>query len=116
MRMPLVARRAARLVIAVALAGPAAAVRLALSQPFDIAVGVAQIWTGLVLLATVIVTVRRMLASPAVTLQSIYAALSTFLIIGLVFAASCAAMDGLGGVPSFEPGDSKTFQYFSFTG
>lgn len=118
MRTPLVSRRAAKLVIAVVLIGSAIAVGLALAQPSASAVGVAEIWTGLVLLATVLVIVRRVLASTTVTLQSIYAALSAYIILGLMFAAFYGAMSRLGGGPFFangSPGNTKTFQYFSFT-
>jgi hypothetical protein len=118
MRTPLVSRRVARAMIAVVFVGSAVAVGLALSQPSESALGAAQIWTGLVLLTTVIVIVRRVLASNTVTLQSIYAALSAYIIIGLMFAAFYGAMSHLGAVPFFadgQPGNTRTFQYFSFT-
>jgi hypothetical protein len=53
-----------------------------------------------------------------VTLQSIYGAVSAYIIIGLMFAAFYGAMDRLGQAPFFadgQPGDTRTFQYFSFT-
>jgi hypothetical protein len=62
--------------------------------------------------------VRRVLAKPTVTIQSIYGALSAYLIIGLMFAAGYAAMQHLGETDFFannQPANTQTFQYFSFT-
>ena len=117
LRTPLVPRRIARVIVAVVLVGSVVAFGLALTEN-DTALGVAQVWTGLVLLATVVTIVRRVLASSSVTLQSIYAALSAYIIIGLMFAAFYGAMNRLGGAAFFansQPDDIKTFQYFSFT-
>jgi hypothetical protein len=80
--------------------------------------GAADLWKGLLLLLTAALIVRRVLAQPAVTLQSIFGALSAYLIIGLMFAAFYAAFDRLGFVPFFarhQPANTQTFQYFSFT-
>jgi ion channel len=118
LRNSLIARWITRLVIVVVLAGSALAFGVAVAQPSTAAVGAAQLWTGLVLLAAVVVILRRVLASTSVTLQSIYGALSAYMIIGLMFAAFYAAMDKLGGGAFFangQPGDTRTFQYFSFT-
>jgi Ion channel len=118
LRNALVPRRIARAALAVVLGGSAVVAGLALSRPSDAVLGAAQIWTGLILLATVIVIVRRILASTSVTLQSIYAALAAYMILGLMFAAFYAAMNHLGSGPFFangSPGNTKTFQYFSFT-
>jgi ion channel len=118
LRSSLVPRSVARAGIAVLLSGSAVAVALALLSPSDAVLGAAQIWTGLVLLATVVVIVRRILADTSVTLQSIYAALAAYMIIGLMFAAWYAAMERLGTGPFFannSPGNTQTFQYFSFT-
>jgi hypothetical protein len=76
------------------------------------------LWKTLLLLMTVIMVVRRVLAKPTVTIQSIYGALSAYLIIGLMFAAGYAAMQHLGEPDFFannQPADTQTFQYFSFT-
>ena len=65
-----------------------------------------------------ILVVRRVLARPTVTIQSIYGALSAYLIVGLMFAACYAAMPYLSGTDFFashEPANTQTFQYFSFT-
>jgi hypothetical protein len=80
--------------------------------------GAADLWKSFVLLMTVILIVRHVLAKPAVTIQSIYGALSAYLITGLMFAACYAAIGHLGHSGFFvdhEPGTTQTFQYFSFT-
>ena len=62
--------------------------------------------------------VRRVLAKPEVTIQSIYGALSAYLIIGLMFAACYAAFEHVGQQDFFannQPANTQTFQYFSFT-
>ena len=56
------------------------------------------LWKTLILLMTVVMVVRRVLAKPTVTIQSIYGALSAYLIIGLMFAAGYAAIEHLGEV------------------
>lgn len=118
LRNALVPRRVARAAAVVVLAGSAAAAGLVLFRPSDAVLGAAQIWTGLILLVTVIVIVRRILAETSVTLQSIYAALAAYMIIGLMFAAFYMAMNRLGSGPFFangSPVSGRTFQYFSFT-
>jgi hypothetical protein len=110
--------RTRRLIGIVGLAGSAAAIGLALTRPSNAAVAAASIWTGLLLLTTVIVIVRRILSFATVTGQSIYAAISTYLLLGLMFAAFYAAIAHLHGGHFFadgRPGKSQTFQYFSFT-
>jgi hypothetical protein len=80
--------------------------------------GAADIWAALLLLLMVVVILRRILAAPVVTLQSIYGAVSAYLIIGLMFASFYAAMYYLGGGHFFatnEHGSTANFQYFSFT-
>jgi hypothetical protein len=105
------------LIGAVAIAGSAAALGAALTGT-DAGIGVAQLWKGCVLMLTGVFIVRRVLARPTVTIQSIYGALSTYIIIGLMFAAFYAAIEHLGGAPFFadkQPANPQTFQYFSFT-
>jgi hypothetical protein len=80
--------------------------------------GEAELWKALMLLLTAIVVVRRILARPTVTIQSIYGALSAYLIVGLMFAACYAAVQDLAGSDFFtgnQPANTQTFQYFSFT-
>src|SRR5579872_6592788 len=50
------------------------------------------LWKALLLLMAVIMVVRRVLAKPEVTIQSIYGALCAYLITGLMFASGYAAM------------------------
>jgi hypothetical protein len=110
-------RRVAWAIGGVALAGSAAAGAAALTRTQG-GMGAADIWKGLVLLLTAVLIVRRVLAKPTVTLQSIYGALSAYLIIGLMFAAYYGAMQHLGSGPFFahgQPATTQTFQYFSFT-
>jgi Ion channel len=118
LRNSLIPRWISRLVIGVVFTGSAVAFGLVIAQPSKGAVGAAQIWTGLVLLTVVVVIIRRILAFTTVTLQSIYGALSAYIVIGLMFAAFYGAMDQLGGAAFFangQPDDTRTYQYFSFT-
>ena len=110
--------RRARLIGLVGLAGSAAALGLSLTRPSDPAIAAASIWTGALLLATVVVIVRRILGFSTVTIQSIFAAVSAYLMIGLMFAAFYAADYQLHNRQFFaahQIGNSQTFQYFSFT-
>ena len=110
-------RRVTRVAIAVSLAGSAAAFGIALTGT-QASLGAADLWKGLMLLVTVVLIVRRILAKPTVTIQSIYGALSAYIIIGLMFAAFYEAIGHLGTAPFFadsQPANAQTFQYFSFT-
>jgi len=76
------------------------------------------LWKTLLLLMAVVMVVRRILARPEVTIQSIYGALSAYLITGLMFASGYAAMEHLMTSDFFsgnQPANTQTFQYFSFT-
>jgi hypothetical protein len=80
--------------------------------------GVAATWTALLLLVLVVMILRQILAAEAVTLQSIFGAISTYLIIGLMFSAIYAAIYFLHNQHFFannQRGDTSNFQYFSFT-
>ncbi len=80
--------------------------------------GVANIWTGMLLLLTVVIIVDLVLRLDSVTLQSLYAALSAYLLIGLMFAAFFGAIGNLTNTDFFvngEPANIQTYQYFSFT-
>ncbi|MGO9784937.1 MAG: potassium channel family protein [Streptosporangiaceae bacterium] len=112
-----VSRRLSRVAIAISLAGSAAALGAAATDT-AVGLGAADLWRGALLLVTVVLIVRRVLAQPTVTIQSIYGALSAYIIIGLMFAAFYAAISHLGAAPFFadnQPGNPQTFQYFSFT-
>jgi hypothetical protein len=111
-------RPRARLAVLAIIAGSLIVLVLALTATPEIALGAVSIWTALLLLMTVVVIVRRVLSFDAVTLQSIYGALSAYLILGLMFASFFAAINHLGGGHFFangQPANTKTFQYFSFT-
>jgi Ion channel len=76
------------------------------------------LWKSLLLLMAVIMVLRRVLAKPEVTIQSIFGALSAYLIVGLMFASGYAAMEHLSETHFFannQPANTQTFQYFSFT-
>jgi Ion channel len=112
----LVSQRAARWILAAVLAG--SAIMLAVSFTTETGAGIASIWVGLVLLFAVVLIMYRVLSFGTVMIQSIYGALSAYLIIGLMFAAFYTAIDHLGGGHFFasgQPGSTQTFQYFSFT-
>ena len=113
-----VSKRTARIVIGIGLAGSVIAGWLALSRISEVGDGIANVWTGLVLLLAVVIIVRHILTMGTVTLQSIYGAVSAYLILGLMFAAFYSAMFHFGGDQFFargRPGTTQTFQYFSFT-
>jgi hypothetical protein len=102
---------------AVALIGSIGALAAMLTHTQD-GEGAAYLWRGLILLITVALIVRRVLARPTVTVQSIYGALSAYLVIGLMYAAFYAAIQHLGSGAFFadrQPADTQTLQYFSFT-
>ena len=110
-------RREVRLAAWATAIGSAAAIAAALTQTDD-GYAAAEIWKALILLVSAVFIVRRVLARPTVTVQSIYGALSAYLIVGLMFAAVYAAMEHLGVRPFFasgQPATPQTFQYFSFT-
>jgi Ion channel len=116
LRNSLAPRPTARLILIAVLAG--SAVMLAVSLTSETGRGIASIWTGLLLLFAVVVILYRVLSFGTVTAQSIYGAVSAYLIIGLIFAAFFAAIDHLGGGHFFasgQPASTQTFQYFSFT-
>jgi hypothetical protein len=111
-----VSRRTLRLILGAAIA--VSAVMFALAFTVDAARGIVHIWAGLVLMGTVVVIVRRVLSFGTVTLQSIYGALSAYLVIGLMFASFFAAINLLVPGDFFannENASTQTFQYFSFT-
>ena len=114
-----VSRTMLRLIIGVAIVGTTVMFGLSVSPATGATgTGIANLWTGLVLLFAVVVIMRRVLSFSTVSEQSIYGALSAYLIIGLMFAAFYAAIWHLGGQAFFaqgQPATTQTFQYFSFT-
>jgi hypothetical protein len=80
--------------------------------------GWADSWNGLVLLATVVIIIGRVLRLDQVTAQSIYGALSAYLLIGLMFASWFGAIGFFVSGPFFadgQPLNASNVQYFSFT-
>ena len=114
-----VSRRAVQVALLLAVIGVPVFFAVSLSTATgDVGTGFTNIWTGLVLLAAVVTIVRRVLVFPTVTLQSIFGAFSAYLIVGLMFASFFAAMYHFGNDHFFangQPGNTQTFQYFSFT-
>jgi Ion channel len=110
-------RRVLSVTLLVTFVGSAGAIAAALTHT-QAGVGAADIWKGLVLLFTTALIVQRVLSKPTVTVQSIYGALSAYLIIGLMFAAFYGAIEHLQAGDFFvngQPANTQTFQYFSFT-
>jgi hypothetical protein len=115
-RTAAVPARDAKLIAVGVLAGSAVMVALALAN--EAGRGVADAWIAMILLFTVVVIVHRILITSTVTMNSIYGAISAYLVLGIMFAAIYAAIDHLGGGHFFvngEPVNNKTLQYFSFT-
>ncbi|HTW02986.1 MAG TPA: potassium channel family protein [Streptosporangiaceae bacterium] len=101
----------------VTLVGSAGAIGAAVTRT-GAGIGAADLWKGVLLLFTAVLIVQRVLSRPTVTVQSIYGALSAYLIIGLMYAAFYGAIQHLGGGDFFthgQPANTQTFQYFSFT-
>ena len=90
---------------------------VAFGVPGDGTAGALSVWLSAVLLATIAVIVRRLLHHRAVALQTIYGALSAYLLIGFLFTALYSAVVHLGSEQFFaggEPATSASLQYFSF--
>ena len=111
-------RRTARLVIWAGFAISLLTIVVANHQGGDVGRGVGSAWTGVLLLLIVVTIVRQILSVRQVTLQSIFGAISAYLIMGLMFSAFYGAMYYLNGRTFFtngKPGNTSNFQYFSFT-
>ena len=119
LRSASISRRVVRLVLIAAIVGLPVMFALSFSTATgDTGSGIADLWTSLVLLAAAVLIVRRVLAFGMVTLQSIYGALSAYLVIGFMFAAVFAAIYHFSGDQCFVSGEkasTQTFQYFSYT-
>jgi hypothetical protein len=82
-----------------------------------IAEGIADLWSALVLLMTVVIIIERVVRLSEVTAQSLYAAFSAYLLIGLMFSALYGALSFFVSGPFFansQPANPQTLQYFSF--
>jgi Ion channel len=120
LRSSRVSRRAVRIVLTTAVVGVLVMSALSFStKTGDTGTGIANIWTGLVLLIAAVMIIYRVLAFGTVTLQSIFGAFSAYLVLGLMFASFFAAIYHFSGDKFFVPGEAvhvpQTFQYFSFT-
>jgi Ion channel len=112
-------QRYARVVTAAGFIVSLLVILVAVHQGGDVGRGVASGWVAVLLLLVAAAIVRQILALSEVTMQSIYGAISTYLIIGLMFAAIYSAFYYLHNHMFFaygKPGHSTSdFQYFSFT-
>jgi hypothetical protein len=78
----------------------------------------ADAWSGLALLLTVAIIVEGVVRLERVNAQSLYGALSAYLLIGLTFAAFFGTIGNVVSGPFFangQPFNAQTLQYFSFT-
>lgn len=110
--------RVTSLVVAAALAVSAIAFVFGLWTGDRVILGVISIWGSVLLLVTVVLIVRGVMSLTSVTVQSIYGAVSAYLLIGFMFAMFFGAINHLGGDHFFahgQPADTRTLQYFSFT-
>ena len=113
-------RRTGRVIAVGLLLGTTAAAILQLVDQNGQGGALASLWTALILVLAVFFIVRQVLAQPEITEQSIYGALSAYMMIGLIFSAVYLAMWKFTGISHsfFANGDkpnTKLFQYFSFT-
>ncbi len=112
-------RKTGQLIAVGLLLGSVVAAVLQLVDHTGAGAALASLWTALILLLAVFFIVRQVLGQHEITEQSIYGALSAYMMIGLLFAAVYVAVWRFSPHPPFfshgETEDTKTFQYFSFT-
>ena len=111
-------RSLARWIAVVMIAGTVAVAILLLVGANSLSAGVLNTWMSAVLLVTVLVIVRRVLTHEVVTVNTIFGALSAYLLIGFMFAAIYGALVNLDPTPFFADGKragTGVLQYFSFT-
>lgn len=104
--------------IAAGLIASVALIAVSASLRTDTGYALTSVWITVLLLLTVLLLIRQILLMPTVTLQSIFGAVSAYLMIGLLYAAIYSASYYLSGRTFFsgnELGSPATFQYFSFT-
>jgi hypothetical protein len=80
--------------------------------------GLGELWFVVVFLLTLIAVLRRVLIHQEVTLETIYGALSAYLLLGMMFGSMYGAMADLGDQQLFEQVAEPSVplrQYFSFT-
>ena len=118
LRASAVGRRGRRLAAVLLPAGFATVVAVSLLAVPEVARGASELWITGVLLLTLLAVLRRILRHAEVSLETIYGALSAYVIIGLTFAALYGAVDGLSGSQFFaqvRTATNQDLQYFSFT-
>jgi hypothetical protein len=113
-------RRSSRLTISAALLASVVIVVVVDLTGGPVGRGIASIWTGLLLLLTIVLLIEQILLMPEVTVQSIYGAVSAYLIIGLMFASFYTAIYWLHSQAFFAGANQhmhtpSDFQYFSFS-
>jgi hypothetical protein len=119
MRTSRVQRRTALLALAATAGVSVIALVLVLSFPHGPGAGTGFLLMSVVLAFAAVLVLYRVLAMRQdVTLQSIFGAISVYMIFGLMFALYYAAINEFGHGGFFadgQPANVKTFQYFSFT-
>lgn len=111
-------RRSIRMVVGVLLIVALVMVDVSVHEGGTAGKAAASIWAGALLLAIVVLLLHQILSQQEVTVQSIYGAISAYLIIGLMFASFYSAMYFLHSQTFFaghQRGTTSSFQYFSFT-
>jgi Ion channel len=113
-----VPRRNALLAFTVTVGGSAAALVLVLTYSSGPGAGTGYLLMAVALAVAAVLVLYRVLATQQeVTLQSIFGAISVYMILGFMFAVLYAAINEFGHGDFFaagEPASMKTFQYFSF--
>ncbi|GIH13236.1 potassium channel family protein [Rugosimonospora africana] len=110
-------RRVSHRLLWTLLVGSAVAVILLIVVPNGTVHGVVSLWVAAILVLSIVAVVRRVLAHRVVTMQTIFGALSAYLLIGFLYAALFSAVSELHHTALFahgQPANSKTIQYFSF--
>lgn len=85
--------------------------------PDGLAIGLVAFWTAALTLTTLCIVVARVLRHEVITLQTVFGALSAYLLIGFMFAALYAVTATWVRAPFFaggDPANSANLQYFSF--
>jgi hypothetical protein len=92
-------------------------VAAAVATPGDAAAAALALWLAVVVAATILAILRRVLSHPAVTMQTVFGGLSAYLLIGFLFTALYSVMVHTGSVHFFagdQSANPSTLQYFSF--
>ncbi len=86
--------------------------------PHTTAYGILNATVGIILITALVVILDRILRRAAVTLQSIFGALSAYLLIGMIFTSAFGILAWLGPSAFFAGGQAtsqRALQYFSYT-